>query len=444
MNDYMGTITEYGCIGGRLGHSFSGEIHAQIGRALCEEGLIDAPYRYVLQELREDEIETFFSRRAFRGINVTIPYKQTVIPYLDELSEAALSIGAVNTVVNRGGRLVGDNTDFYGMRCLLEQNGIDVRGKKVLVLGTGGTSRTALAVARSLGAAEVLRVSREPSGEGEISYRELDEHTDVGVIINTTPLGMFPDDESCAWPSEIELGSLSTLCGVADMVYHPLRTELVLAAREAGVRATGGLGMLVAQAVAAAERFLDVRAPEDLVYRIERELTERKQSVVLLGMPGCGKTTVGKLLSESTGKPLLDSDAVLEQRTGRSAAEHIVQSGESAFRDVEAAVIRDEIAVRDGVIVATGGGAVLRDDTVRRLRRNGVLVFLDRPLSSLLATPDRPLSSDVESLRRRYEERYDRYLAVCDVRVDLAPEHTPEQTAHAVLQAIKQTKRNEE
>lgn len=438
MSSYMGTITDYGCIGGRLGHSFSGDIHAEIGRRLCERGLIDAPYDYRLQELREDEIEAFFARRAFRGINVTIPYKQTVIPFLDELTEAAQVIGAVNTVVNRDGRLIGDNTDFYGMKTLLEQNGIEVRGKKVLILGTGGTSKTALAVAQSLGASEALRVSRRPQGEGEIAYSELGGHTDAGVILNTTPVGMYPDDESCSWPASLDLARFEGLCGVADAVYHPLRTELVLAARRAGARAVGGLGMLVAQAVAAAERFLGVRAPEALVGEIERVLTQRKQSVVLVGMPGCGKTTVGALLSERTGKALLDTDEEIKKTTGRSAEQHIKEKGESAFREVEAAVIRDCVAPLDGVIVATGGGAVLRDDTVRRLRRNGVLIFLDRPLESLIATPDRPLSSDAESLRRRYEERHGRYEAVCDVKIEVAPGERPERTAERVLQALNE------
>lgn len=426
-HSYMGTITEYGCIGEHLVHSFSGDIHARIGQALTESGRLARPYDYRLQELRPDELEGFLARRAFRGINVTIPYKQVIIPYLDELSEAARAIGAVNTVVCRDGRLIGDNTDFYGMKRLLRHAGIDPTGQKVLILGTGGTSNTAEAVAKDGGAREILKVSRTP-GEGRVTYDDLSRHADVGVIINTTPAGMYPNDESCPLPPERLTELFPHLTGVLDAVYHPLRTELVLAARSGGVAATGGLGMLVAQATAAAERFLELEIDERVTLDITSAMMAQKQNIVLIGMPGSGKSTVGARLGEQTGKELWDTDAACEKKTGRTPGDYIREYGEAAFRGVEAEVIRDVIAPLDGVIVATGGGAVLRDDNVRRLKRNGVLVFLDRSLASLEATPDRPLSSDAALLRRRYEERHDRYEAVADVVLRIPDGETPERT----------------
>ena len=434
MKNYMGTIATFGCIAEHLGHSFSGEIHHLIGLALQKAGLAE-PYPYVLQELRPDEVDAFMRAHTFSGINVTIPYKQTVMPYLDELTDIAHEIGAVNTIVNRGGRLIGHNTDFYGMNVLLSLAHIDIKGKKVLIFGTGGTSKTATAVARHGGAREILKFSRKEQ-DGCLTYNELAHHLDAEVIINTTPVGMYPNDESKPLPEGITLCKFPALCGVLDAIYHPLRTELVSEALRLGVPATGGLSMLVAQAVAATEWFLDIQIPTDIIRTVSAAIEAQKQNIVLIGMPASGKTTIGRLLSEQLQMPLVDTDEEITRVAGATPAVLIREKGESAFRDIEAQVIRDVIAPMSGVIVATGGGAILRDDNVRRLKRNGKMVFLDRSLDSLEATQDRPLSSDREALRRRYEERYPRYCAVADVHLPITNGEAPETTADRVLENV--------
>ena len=424
-------IQTFGCIAEHLGHSFSGVIHQLLSQKLAI-GSPDLAYDYTLQELRPDEVEDFLRRRAFRGINVTIPYKQTVIPHLDELTDTARAIGAVNTVVNRGGRLIGDNTDFYGMQYLLGTVGIDLEDQKVLIFGTGGTSRTATAVAMAGGARQILKFSRT-AREGALPYDALSRHTDANIIINTTPAGMYPNDEGCPLPDGLTLANFPSLSGVVDAIYHPLRTELVMQALSLGIPATGGLAMLVAQAAAATERFLDCHVPPDVVSGVIAEVQASKENIVLVGMPGCGKTTVGRLLSERLGRPLLDTDEAITARVG-SVSDYILTHGEAAFREVEAAIIREEIASQSGVIIATGGGAILRDENVRRLKRNGKLVFLDRPLESLLATPDRPLSSDPDALRRRFEERYDRYRTVADVHLVVPESESAKETMRRIVE----------
>ena len=423
-------ITTYGCIAEHLGHSFSGVIHRLISNEVAV-GSPELAYDYALQELRPDEVGDFLLCRDFRGINVTIPYKQTVIPYLDELTDTARAIGAVNTIVNRGGKLIGDNTDFFGMQYLIATIGVDLTDKKVLVFGTGGTSRTAAAVAQAGGARQILKFSRT-AREGALSYDELSSHVDADIIINTTPAGMYPHDEGCPLPNGLTLADFPRLSGVVDAVYNPLRTELILEARALGIPATGGLAMLVAQAVRATERFLDCTIPDEIVGRVVGAVQASKENVVLIGMPGCGKTTVGRLLSERLGRPLLDTDEAITRRIG-PVSDYIVTHGEAAFRALEAEVIRDEIARESGVIIATGGGAILRDENVRRLKRNGKLVFLDRPLDALIATPDRPLSSDPDALRRRFEERYDLYCQVADVHLVVKDGESAERTAERIV-----------
>jgi shikimate dehydrogenase len=423
-------IQTYGCIAEHLGHSFSGVIHHVLSNKLAV-GSPELAYDYALQELRPDEVADFLTRRAFCGINVTIPYKQTVIPHLDELTDAAQEIGAVNTIVNRDGRLIGDNTDFEGMQYLLGTIGLDLTDKKVLIFGTGGTSRTAFAVAKHGGAKQILKFSRTAK-EGALSYDDLLLHTDADIIINTTPAGMYPHDEGCPLPEGLTLSHFPHLSGVVDAIYHPLRTELVMQALALGIPATGGLPMLVAQAAAATERFLDCRIDADVVASVIAEVQSSKENIVLVGMPGCGKTTVGRLLADRLDRPLLDTDEAIARRVG-SIPDYILTHGEAAFRELEAEVIREDIARESGVIIATGGGAVLRDENVRRLKRNGRLVFLDRPLSALMATPDRPLSSDPDALRRRYEERYDRYCAVADVHLVVKDGENSERTAERIV-----------
>ena len=407
-------MKKYGCIGKKLTHSFSREIHAQL-----------ADYAYDLIELSEEEIRPFFEKKDFAAINVTIPYKQTVIPYLDEVSPVAQRIGAVNTIVNRDGRLYGYNTDYYGMKALIEKAGIEMAGKKVLILGTGGTSKTANVVASDMGAAEILTVSRRKS-EGRITYEEaVSGHADAQVIINTTPSGMYPD---CG-EKPIDVFAFDALEGVIDAVYNPLSTNLILDARKKGAKAEGGLYMLVMQAVVAAERFLDVRIEKEKADAVFARVLAAKENIVLTGMPGSGKSTVGRLLNVE-GFEFIDTDAEIEKRCGCTIAELIRSRGEKAFRDLESEVIRDVSSVGCRII-STGGGAVLREENIRCLKRSGKIYFINAGLHRLRATSDRPLSDTDEKLAALYAQRLSAYRATADVVVpDMA---APEDEAAYIL-----------
>ena len=413
-------MKQYGCIGKKLTHSFSREIHAKL-----------ADYTYDLIELTEEALGPFLQNKAFAAINVTIPYKQAVIPYLDSISDIAARIGAVNTIVNRDGKLYGYNTDYYGMKALIQRIGVDIAGKKVLILGTGGTSKTARVLAADLGASQILTVSRR-TAEGSITYEEAAAtHTDAQVIINTTPSGMYPDCGS----RPIDLAPFRQLEGVVDVVYNPLRTNLVLDARQRGIKAEGGLYMLVMQAVVAVEKFLDTSIPQAVADRVFASVLAAKENIVLTGMPGSGKSTVGKLL-ELDGFTFLDTDAEVEARCGCSIKDLIAERGEAYFRDLETAVIRDAASVGCRII-ATGGGAILREENVRYLRQNGRLFFLNAELSRLQATDSRPLSDTDEKLKNLYAQRMGIYLGTADVIVpDLA---APGSEANYIL-----TKRDEQ
>lgn len=417
---------QYGCIGEHLSHSFSAEIHAML-----------ADYKYEIREIAPSDLEDFFARRDFSGINVTIPYKEAVIPYLDFVDESAKRIGAVNTIVNGTGGLCGYNTDLYGMCALIRRLGIDLSGKKVAILGTGGTSRTACAVADIMKAAQVVCVSRR-NGMGIVDYDELyRSHADVQVIINTTPCGMYPyadgNEDRSATP--VDISRFPDLCGVVDAVYNPIRTNLIMDAKEKGIAAEGGLYMLVAQAIAASALFLDKEYPDGLCETVYGKLLSQKENIVLCGMPSSGKSTVGRIIADITGRAFLDTDELIVDRIGMPISEFFSKHGEKAFRDVESSVIREQISQLSGRVIATGGGAILRDENVRALRRNGRLIFLDRPLCDLIPTSDRPLASDADAIRKRYEERYERYLTVSDVRVDV--KGTPESVAQNVIKEFE-------
>lgn len=393
---------DYGLIGERLPHSFSKEIHEKI-----------ADYKYSLKELKPDEVQSFILSKYFKAINVTIPYKQTVIPFLDEIAPEAQAIGAVNTVVNRGGVLYGYNTDFGGMRALIERTEVDLKYKKALILGTGGTSRTAKAVCERLGAKEILRVSRSGK-ESSITYEDAYEnHTDADVIINTTPCGMYPNIFDCP----IYLDRFPHLSGVIDAVYNPLNTALVLKARARGLNAAGGLYMLTAQAVLAAEHFMDKELDAvKLTNEIYDDIYFSKRNIVLSGMPGSGKSTVGKIVADQLGREFIDTDALIVERAGEITkifAEH----GEAYFRDLETEVIK-ELAPLNGKVISLGGGAVLRDENVEVLRHNGEIFFIDRALESLIPTDDRPLADDKAKITALYEARIDRYMATADYIID--------------------------
>ena len=393
-------MKRYGCIGKKLTHSFSKEIHAKL-----------ADYPYELIELTEEEIAPFFEKKDFAAINVTIPYKQTVIPYLDSISDIAKKIGAVNTIVNKDGKLYGYNTDYYGMKALIEKVGIDLSGKKVLILGTGGTCKTARVLAADLGAKEILIVSRKKS-EGVITYEEaVSLYNDAEVIINTTPSGMYPDCES----KPICISSFEKLSGLIDAVYNPLCTNLVLDARERGIKAEGGLYMLVMQAVVAVEHFLDTTIEKSIADRVYASVLSSKENIVLTGMPGSGKSTVGKLLDIESFE-FIDTDAEVEKRCGCTIKELMAEKGEAYFRELETEVIR-EVSSVSGRIISVGGGAVLREENVRALKRNGKLYFLNADIARLQATDDRPLSDTREKLEKLYAERMSIYQETADVTV---------------------------
>ena len=387
----------YGCIGEQLPHSFSREIHEAIGG-----------YAYELMEIPPDRLDQFMRERPFRAINVTIPYKQAVMPHLSWISDTARAIGAVNTVVNRDGRLYGYNTDFHGLSRLIRRLGLDLRGKNALILGTGGTSKTALYTARALGAARVERVSRT-ARDGALSYDQACARADTDVIINTTPCGMFPHREG----RPIALTSFPYLSGVVDAIYNPLRSRLVLAARAQGVPAEGGLYMLVAQAVRAAEIFRDTALPEGLTDEIYRKILREKEDVVLIGMPGSGKSTVARILGERLARPVADVDDLVAGKAGMSIPEIFARFGETRFRDLESEVI-SSLADGGGRIVATGGGTILRAQNVEALRQNGRLFLLDRPLDQLLPSGDRPLGDTRAKIEALYRQRMPLYRAAAD------------------------------
>ncbi len=391
---------KYGLIGEKLSHSFSKPIHESI-----------ADYTYEIKEIPRDDLDLFMKEKDFCGINVTIPYKQSVIPYLDFIDEAAQKIGAVNTVINREGKLYGYNTDFGGMKMLIGKQSFSYEGKKVVILGSGGTAKTAYAVAESLGAKEIITVSRR----GEVNYENLlSLHCDCDYIINTTPCGMYPNTDESA----VDVSLFENLKGVTDAVYNPLKTKLCLDCEKQGIECECGLYMLVSQAVLASQIFsgktFDVKKTADEVFG--RILSE-KRNIVLIGMPGSGKTTVGKALAEKLGKTLIDTDELITEEYG-CISDIFAQKGEVFFRDIESVAVK-RVALQNGLVIATGGGAVLRQENVEYLKHNGVLFFLDRPLADIIPTEDRPLSRNFEALKKRYEERYGIYLSCCDEKIDV-------------------------
>ncbi len=410
---------EYGLIGEHLPHSFSKEIHNR-----C------ADYDYTLTELAPDQVEDFMTKADFKAINVTIPYKQTVIPYLAQVDPAADAIGAVNTVVNREGTLYGYNTDFYGMEALIARIGLSLTGKKVLILGTGGTSHTAQGVAKAQNAGAIITVGRNQA-TADVTYEEVYAlHADAQVIINTTPCGMYPyaDGTPDRAGIPIDITRFPRLSGVVDAVYNPLRTNLVLQAKALGIPAEGGLYMLVAQAVKACRIFLgwDESGMEEQTLAIFKEIVAQKENVVLTGMPGSGKSTVGKALAEALNRPFFDSDEEIVALAGKPISTIFAEEGEAAFRDLEGLVLGRLANENTGAVIATGGGAVLREENIHALKRTGKIYFLDRDLQYLLPTPDRPLALTAEAVKQRYDERYSLYLQTADVTVktDEVLEHT--------------------
>ncbi len=410
---------EYGLIGMPLGHSFSKGIHEKLGG-----------YAYSLHPLPPEELDAFFKARAFKGINVTIPYKRAVLPYCQYLDPAAKAIGAVNTIVNRGGRLYGYNTDCMGFLYLARTMGLTFRKRTVLILGSGGTHDTAAAVAREQGAGQVLTASRQ-SGPDRISYEDAARRKDVELVVNTTPLGMYPNVDA----QPLDLSGFPRLQGVLDAVYNPLETKLIQQSRALGVPAAGGLAMLVAQAKYAAELFLNHSLPESAIGSITREIWRSRANLVFIGMPGSGKTSVGRICAKALGRPFVDLDAYIAQEAGMSIPAIFQAEGEGGFRARESRAI-GRVARETGQVIATGGGAILKEENVLALRQNGVLLHLLRPLEALAYGKGRPLSQDKEAVARLWQERMPLYQQAASAQVFNTG--TPTQTAQAAIECFNQ------
>ncbi|MBR5315730.1 MAG: shikimate kinase [Firmicutes bacterium] len=390
-------MKKYGLIGAHLPHSYSPQIHGRFGS-----------YSYELCEVSEEELPVLLKDEDFGGFNVTIPYKKTVMKYCDELSTQAKEIGSVNTVVRMAdGRLKGYNTDYYGFVYLLQTAGIDVAGRKCLVLGSGGASVTVQAALRSLEASEVVVISRS----GENNYENISRHLECEVMINTTPVGMYPNNGQ----SPIDLDAFPNCKGVVDLIYNPNCTKLVLDAMERSIPATGGLAMLVAQAKEASELFQGIKIEDEACEEAVESLRKQMLNMVLIGMPGCGKTFVGKVLAKKHGRKLVDIDKMIVKREGMIIPEIFAQKGEDYFRQVETEILA-EVCKESGLVISTGGGVIKRDCNYPLVKQNGVIYWVQRDLDKL-ATAGRPLSLSVP-LEQLYAERKDAYASWSDGVID--------------------------
>lgn len=412
----MSDSIDIALLGRKLGHSLSPEIHEYLGS-----------YGYVLHPLEPNELDPFFERTDFRGLNVTIPYKLDVVKYCAELSDTAKRIGCVNTIVRRAdGSYYGDNTDYFGFSHMAKSAGIGFKDKKVLILGTGGASLTAHLVASDQGAREVVKIGRNL----ENNYQNIDRHSDAEVIINCTPVGMYPNNGERL----IDLDIFPLCEGVLDMIYNPARTALLLDAEDRGIRCANGLTMLVAQAAKSAEYFRGTEKKEvdidDIVHRISRA----QKNVVLIGMPGCGKSTAAALLCERLKRETLDTDAMIVERAGKPIPEIFADEGEEHFRRLESICVNDACKMA-GKVIATGGGAILRPENRDALRGNSFVIFLKRAISDL-DRKGRPLSTGKSALEEMYEKRLPLYRATADAEVDVC--ETKEETLESIIKALEQ------
>lgn len=386
-----------GLLGRKLGHSYSPAIHGML-----------SDYSYELFEREPEQLEDFLLHGDWNGINVTIPYKKTVLPYCRELSPLAKEIGSVNTIVRRpDGSLFGDNTDAYGFESLVKKSGIDVRGKKALVLGSGGASVTVVAVLKRLGAGSVTVISRS----GEDNYDNIQKHADAKIIVNTTPVGMFPNNSQSA----VDLGTFPACEGVLDVVYNPARTALLLQAEQRGIPHAGGLYMLVAQAKRSSEIFTGSSIPDSEIERIEKVLSAQMQNIILIGMPSSGKSTIAAALGEKLGRPVYEADTLIEEEAGMDIPAIFASHGEDYFRQLETQVLR-KLGAMSGAIISTGGGSVTREENYAPLHQNGRMIWLLRDTDKLDKT-GRPISlrSDLNELYARREPMYARFA---DLKAD--------------------------
>ena len=405
-----------GLLGRKLGHSYSPQIHAMMGE-----------YSYGLFEKEPDEVKEFVLHGDYDAMNVTIPYKKEVIPFLDEIDPIARRLGSVNTVVRRpGGGLAGFNTDYYGFRSMVERSGIAVAGKKALVLGTGGTSVTAQAVLADLGA-ETIVISRS----GENNYQNLSRHRDTRVIVNTTPVGMYPHTGA----APLDIRQFPLLEGVLDVIYNPSRTQLLLDAEALGLPAENGLWMLVAQAKLASEHFTGGSLPGSIIADIHHKLRLQMENIVLVGMPGCGKSAIGRELAKLTVKTFRDSDKSIADLAGKPIPAIFAEAGEEVFRRFETEALA-ALGKQSGLVIATGGGCVTKERNYSLLHQNSTIVWLRRDIN-LLPTEGRPLSQR-GSLEEMYRLRKPMYEAFADITID--NDGTIGEAARKILAALEERK----
>ena len=401
-----------GLLGKKLGHSYSPQIHSHLGS-----------YSYELFEKAPEELESFLHNGTFTGLNVTMPYKKDVLPYLDKLSDRAAALGAVNTIVRRAdGTLIGHNTDYFGFSSMLAKTGLQVTGKKVLVLGSGGASVTAVAVLQSLDA-NVIVISRN----GPNNYDNLQIHTDASVIVNTTPVGMYPN----TGVSPVDLSLFPCLEGVLDVIYNPARTQLLLDAENRGLVTENGLWMLVAQAKESAEWFTGTKIDDNKIAQIHDILRKQMENIVLIGMPGCGKSTIGRLLADKLGKAFVDADQEIINLAGISIPEIFEVYGENGFRQYETQVL-EQLGKQSGLVIATGGGCVTRTVNLPLLHQNGQIIWLQRDIAQL-PTEGRPLSQ-ANKLEEMYSIRKPLYEKFADFIVSNNGE--TQHTLHEILEKV--------
>lgn len=417
---YQNGLRKFGLLGRKLGHSFSPEIHRQLA-AYTE------PYNYGIFEVEPENLEDFVRHGDWAGLNVTIPYKQDVMAFCDEIAPEAARIGAVNTLVRRNGKIIGYNTDYTGFRMTVEQSGAPAAGAKCIVLGSGGASKAVIAVLEDLGASEVVVVSRD--GKTGCDYQQMKQlHQDAVIMVNTTPVGMYPNTGvSAAYP-----GAFWKLEYVFDVVYNPLRTNFLCQARKSGMEGFNGLKMLVGQAKASAEYFLNCTIPDEAVDVIERRLAAEKENIVLIGMPGCGKSTIGQALAEKLGRRFVDIDRLIVEREGRSIPGIFEEGGEELFRRIEIEAVA-ALNHETGIVIACGGGVVTREENYYSLAENGRLVFINRDIE-VLPTDGRPLSQSTP-LARLYAQRLPLYRSWCDLEVE-NKDRTIEEIAEEIIAAI--------
>ena len=405
----------FGLIGEKLSHSFSKEIHNFYGN-----------YDYQLYPMKSEEILPFIQREDFGGTNVTIPYKKTVIPYCDELSSVAEKTRSVNTIVKRNGRIFGDNTDYYGFLYTANRSGISFTGKDVVVLGSGGTSATVVQAVTDGGAKSVTVVSRQ----GSVNYENIYETArDAEIIINTTPYGMYPNNTQ---QPLVNLSEFKRLSGVIDVIFNPARTALLALAVSMGIKTAGGLPMLAAQAKKSSELFTGAHIPDSKIEEIINIIEQKTQNIILCGMPGSGKTEIGKKLAYILKKDFIDTDAEIEKEAGIKIPEIFEKYGEDYFRNLESEIIR-LAGKRTSCVISTGGGSVLREENRYALAQNGKVVFIKRPLN-LLCREGRPLSSSTDALEKMYLTRLPVYEKFSDFSVD--NDSTVKEAAEEILKKL--------